>query len=302
MLEFLPLEPENKGEYDRFLMDGRERGCEYNFANLFLWGRQKAVFHHGNLAFFSQFNRRSVYLFPLGEDIKPTLDAIIHDACKRGIPCRLTSLTREECEKLEQWYPGQFYFQPDRDSFDYVYSINALAELKGKKLQKKRNHCNRFRLLHHHIVLEPITDENTPQVLEMLEKWYEDRKKQDPTASFYLERIAITKALKYRKALGMEGMVLTDKGHVIAMTLASRLSPNTFDVHFEKAAEGYDGAYNVINQEFARYLKTKYPEVLWLDREDDMGLEGLRKAKLSYCPDRLIEKYWACLKEDGYEC
>lgn len=302
MLNFLALKPEDKEKYDAFLQKGPERGCEYNFANLFLWGRQKATVHEGNLAFFCQFNRRSVYLFPVGQDLKPTLDAIIQDACKRGIPCRLTSLTRSDCEWLEQWYPDQFYFQPDRDSFDYVYSIDALAELKGKKLQRKRNHCNRFRLLHPNCTAAPITDENTPQVVEMLERWYAQRKAADPTASFHLERTAITKALRYRKELGMEGLVLLEKGCVIAMTLGSRLSENTFDVHFEKAAEGIDGAYNVINQEFARYLKKKYPALQWLNREDDLGLEGLRKAKLSYCPDRLVEKSWACLKEDGYDC
>ena len=302
MLSFLPLKPENKAMYDKYLLHCGERGCEYNFANLFLWGRQKAVIHQGNLAFFCQFNRRSVYLFPLGEDLKPTLDAIIGDARKRGIPCRLTSLTQQDREKLENWYPNQFYFQPDRDSFDYVYSIDALAELKGKKLQRKRNHCNRFRLLHPGCTAVPITDENTPQVCQMLENWYAARKAADPTASFYLEKVAITKALGNRQALGMEGLVLQDKGRIIAMTMGSLLSEHTFDVHFEKAAEGYDGAYSVINQEFARYLKEKYPQLQWLNREDDMGLEGLRKAKLSYCPDRLVEKYWACLKEEGYDC
>ncbi len=302
MLNFSALKPEDKGVYDTLLQNCGERGCEYNFANLFLWGRQKATVHGGNLAFFCQFNRRSVYLFPVGQDVKPTLDAIIHDACKRGIPCRLTGLTAEDCQKLEQWYPGQFYFQPDRDSFDYIYSIDALADLKGKKLQRKRNHCNRFHLLHPGCTTAPITDENTPQVQEMLDTWYVQRKAADPTASFHLERTAITRALQYRKELGMEGLVLLEKGRVIAMTLGSRLSGNTFDVHFEKAAEGFDGAYSVINQEFARYLKEKYPEVKWLNREDDLGLAGLRKAKLSYCPDRLVEKNWACLKEAGYDC
>jgi len=100
----------------------------------------------------------------------------------------------------------------------------------------------------------------------------------------------------------MEGLVLTEKGRIIAMTLGSFLSENTFDVQFEKALEGYDGAYAVINREFARYLREKYPALQWLNREDDLGLEGLRKAKLSYCPHRLVEKRWACLKEDGYDC
>lgn len=302
MLEFIPLKPKDQGVFAPFMAFLDSRGCEYNFANLFLWGRQKYVIHGENMAFFCQFNRKSVYLFPVGQNVKPTVDAIICDARKRGIPCRLTSLTPADQEKLETWYPGQFYFYPDRDSFDYVYAIEDLAELKGKKLQRKRNHCNRFRLLHPGCSVQPITDENIAQVTAMLEQWYADRKAKDPSTSFYLEQTAITKALRYRKELGMEGIVLTDKGRVIAMTMASRLSEDTFDVHFEKAAEGFDGAYNVINQEFARYLRKKFPEVKWLNREDDMGLEGLRKAKLSYCPNHFVEKIWACLKEEGYDC
>ena len=302
MLDFKPLKIEDKQALDRYLLSCGERGCEYNFSNLFLWGRQKATVHCGNLAFFCQFNRKSVYLFPLGQDLKPTLDAVIHDACKRGIPCRLTSLSKADCDLLEQLYPGQFYFQPDRDSFDYIYSIDALAELKGKKLQRKRNHCNRFALLHPGCTVAPITEENTPAVTAMLEQWYAQRQLADPTASFHLEKTAIGKALKHRKALGMEGLVLLYKGKIIAMTMGSALSDKVFDVHFEKALDGFDGAYAYINREFARYLKEKYPGLQWLDREDDLGLEGLRKAKLSYCPDRLVEKYWACLKEDGYDC
>ena len=302
MLEFAALKPEDKSFYDTFLLRYGARGCEYNFANLFLWGRQKAACNNGNLAFFCQFNRKSVYLFPVGENLKPTLDAIISDSHKRGIPCRLTSLTTADCEQLEQWYPGQFLFYPDRDSFDYVYSIEALAELKGKKLQRKRNHCNRFRLLHPGCTAEPITDSNAAQVAAMLELWYAKKKAEDPTVSFYLEQSAIHKALRHRKALAMEGLILVEKGRPIAMTMGSWLSENTFDVHFEKAMEEIDGAYSYINREFARYLREKYPELLWLNREDDLGLEGLRKAKLSYYPDHLIEKYWACLKEDGYDC
>ena len=90
-----------------------------------------------------------------------------------------------------------------------------------------------------------------------------------------------------------------EKGKLIAMTMGSRLSDDTFNIHFEKAADDMDGAYTFINREFAQYLHKKYPDVRWLNREDDLGIEGLRKAKLSYLPDHLIEKSWACLLEDG---
>lgn len=300
MLEFLPLEPQNKAAYDRFLQNCGQRGCEYSFANLYLWGRQKATFHGENLAFFCQFNRKSVYLFPLGQDLKPTLDAIILDARKRGIPCRLTSLMEADKQWLESTYPGMFHFHPDRDSWDYLYSAQALATLKGKKLQKKRNHFNKFRLLHPNYTVEPITDGNTPEVEAFLDSWYANRSQNDPT-SYLMEQVALSKALRHRQALGMDGIILRVKDRIVAMSMGSALSENTLDIHFEKALDTVDGAYTAINREFARYLTEKYPKLQWLNREDDMGLEGLRRAKLSYHPAFMIEKYWACLREDGYE-
>lgn len=116
-----------------------------------------------------------------------------------------------------------------------------------------------------------------------------------------MERAAIGKALSSMDMLGLEGLLLRVDGQVVAMTLGSALTEQTFDIHFEKALDRYDGAYAVINREFARYLRQKYPNLKWLNREDDMGLEGLRKAKLSYQPALLLEKYWACLLEDGYD-
>ena len=302
MIAFQHLDPAKKAEYDKYLQNCGQKGCEYSFSNLYLWGRQRAAFHKGNLVFFSQFNRQSVYLFPLaGGDLKESLDAIIHDAKTRDIPCRLTSLSQEDCELLEQYYPGQFRFHTDRDAFDYIYAIDDLADLKGRKYQKKRNHINRFRQNYPGYTVEPITDENTIDAVLLLQKWYADRELIDPLADFHMEQAAIFKALRNRTELGMEGLLLKHNGRTLAMTLGSPLSEITFDVQFEKALDEADGAYPTINQEFAKYLRAKYPKLQWLDREDDMGLEGLRKAKLSYEPHHLIEKHWACLLEDGYD-
>ncbi len=302
MIPFEPLDPEKKAEYDRYLQNDGERGCEYSFVNLYLWGRQKAAFLHDHLTFFSQFNRKSVYLFPVGYGEKrPVLEAVMEDAKKRGIPCRFTGLTQDDCALLERLYPGRFRFHFDRDAFDYVYDIQDLAELKGKKFQRKRNHLNRFRDNHPDHVLEPITDENIDQVRQLVQSWYELRMAEDPHADFHMERSAIKKALDHWQILGMEGLLLRVDDQPVAMTMGSRLNDNTFDVHFEKALDIADGAYAAINNGFARYLKEKYPDVLFLNREDDMGLEGLRKAKLSYNPHHMIDKSWACLLEDGYD-
>ena len=301
MIDYQPITIAMKDPYERLLAAAGERGCEYSFANLLLWGRQKMAFIHGCATVFSQFNRRSVYLFPIGSDVKSTVDAIIHDGAVRGIPCRLTGLTGEDCKQLEDLYPGRFRFHIARDSFDYIYAAEDLAELKGRRFQRKRNHLNRFIQTHPDIITEQITDANVEEVKAMVAQWYDLRLQEGPTQDFYMERAAIEKAFRYRRELEMEGLLLRVNGRIGAMTLGSRLSESTFDVHFEKALEHFDGIYAAINQAFAQYIRGKYPEVTLLNREDDMGLEGLRKAKMSYKPTQFREKYWACLLEDGYD-
>ena len=302
MINFQSLDPKDKALYDRFLQADPQRGCEYSFVNLYLWGRQKAAIFQDHLVFFSQFDRRSVYLFPVGNgDKKVVLDAIMADAKERDIPCRLTGLTQDNCALLEKLYPGRLRYHFDRNSFDYIYDINDLADLKGKKFQKKRNHLNRFRENYPACTLEPITDENTPQVQQLVHTWYQLRLQENPHADYHMEMAAIDKALKMRSALGLEGLILRGGETLLAMTMGSRLNHNTFDIHFEKALDIADGAYAAINNGFAQYLREKYPEVQFLNREDDMGLEGLRKAKLSYNPHHMVEKSWAHLLEDGYD-
>ena len=300
MISFKKLDPAEKSAYDEYLLNCEQRGCEYNFSNLYLWGRQRAAFLEDSLVFFSQFNQRSVYLFPLCKgDLKKTLDAIIHDAHTRDIPCRLTSLTHDDCDKLESLYPGKFRIHHDRNSFDYIYNIEDLATLKGKKFQKKRNHLNKFKQLHPDHYFVPITDENTPQVEDMLQRWYQQKLEANPDGDFYMEQVAISRALRHREELDLEGLLLMEGDEILAMTLGSFLAGSTFDVQFEKAID--ETAYVAICNGFAAHLMEKYPHLQYLNREDDLGIEGLRKSKLAYNPVTLIEKHWACLKEDGCE-
>ncbi len=302
MINFHKLTLGDQEKATRFLFTAGERGCEYSFANLYLWGRQRAAFLDGFLALFSQFNRRSVYTFPVGQgEIKPVLDAIIQDAADRDIPCRITGMNEAECRLLESLYPGKFRIHCDRNDFDYVYDINDLADLKGRKFQKKRNHLNRFHQEHPQCRIEPLGEENLDQVRLMAYQWYETHQKENPNTDYHMERSALFRALDQWQALNMEALVLLEGDRVIAFTMGSFLQQDTVDVHFEKALAEVDGAYAAINNAFARYLREKYPQLLYLNREEDMGLEGLRKAKQSYCPHHLVEKCWACLLEDGYD-
>ena len=299
MIEFRRLKLSQKEDYEKILFACPERSCEYTFANMYLWGRQETVFFPDCVGFFSHFDGKSIYPYPIGPgDRRAVLERILADARERGIPCRITSMTKAETEELEGWFPGQFLIRTDRDGFDYVYAIDDLADLKGRKFQKKRNHLNRFRSDHPEAVCVPLGPDNLGQARQMVADWFRQRLAEDPHGEYLLEEIAIDRAFRHFRPLGMEGVMLMEGGQVLAVTLASRLSRSTMDVHFEKGREDVEGAYAAVNWAFARYLREKYPELRYLNREDDLGLEGLRKAKLSYQPHHFEEKYWACLMED----
>ena len=299
MIDFHRLTLDQKEEYDAVLLASEPRGCEYSFANLYLWGRQQVAFLHGCVAFFSHFDGRSVYPYPIGGgDRRAVLEAILEDACQRGIPCRIVSMTDSDARELESWFPGKFYVCTDRNSFDYVYAIGDLADLKGKKFQKKRNHFNRFCAQNPDYEIRPLDECSLDQARRLVDRWYYTNMRSNPERNYLLENIAMARAFQNYRALGLEGCMLRVGGEAVAVTMATRLSHDTFDIHFEKAREDIDGAYAAINCEFARYLRRKYPDVAFLNREDDMGLEGLRKAKLSYQPHHMQEKYWAYRMED----
>ena len=302
MIDFQKLTPAQRDQYNEILFSGTPRGCEYSFTNLSLWGLQKAAFLHGCVAIFSHYYGRSVYPYPIGNgNRRAVIEEILQDAEERGIPCRITGVTDADREELEAWFPGKFFLKPSRDVSDYVYSIDDLADLKGRKYQKKRNHANRFRAEHPDYTVVPLTSCNMPMAQHMINNWYTVRMKEDPEGDYMLENIALAKACRCYDSLSMDGILLMDGNRVLAVTMGSRMAKDTFDIHFEKAREEVDGAYTVVNQEFARYLRLKYPEVIYLDREDDMGLEGLRKAKLSYHPHHMIDKYRAYVAEELHE-
>ena len=302
MIQFQRPDLSRRSEYEHIFHSDARRGCEYSLANRYMWGKQEIAVKDGCLMGFSQYHGKSVYPFPAGTgDVRSALDDLMEDARERGIPCRLTSLVREDVDMLESWYPGKFTFHSERDNFDYVYDIQKLAELKGRKYQQKRNHVHRFWNAVPEAEVVPVEETTMPAVRAMVQQWYTDREKAAPDMDFRMEKEAIGRAMDHFAELGLVGILLMDGDTPVAVTMGSFLSPTVFDVHFEKAREDIPGAYAAINQEFSRYLHEKYPGLLFLNREDDLGIEGLRKAKLSYSPEYMVEKYRAYPKEDAYE-
>ncbi len=302
MIDFKPSNVDQKEFYCSFFTDKKERGCEYGFSNLVLWGQQNIAETEGCLVRLSYYGGHISYAFPIGSGNKQkAIEALQKDATERGIPCVFMGVYEEDKALLEALYPEQYKFVFARDSFDYVYDINDLCDLAGRKYHQKRNHLHRFKDAYPEYKTELLTKENLYLARDFAAAWYKEKLSANPVSDFDMEQIALDRAFRYFDELGLEGMLLKNGDEVLAFTMASRISDDTFDVHFEKAKESVQGAYTAINNEFSKYLREKHPELLYLNREEDMGIEGLRKAKESYRPHHLIEKYMAFPVEGAYE-
>ena len=296
-LDFAPVSLAMKPMYDGFRLAEKDRGCESDFANVYLWGEQSVALYDGHLVTLARFGNRFVYHYPLGNgDPEPTLRAICRDAEQRRIPLRLIGLTEKAVETVETLFPSAFSFEENRDGFDYVYDISDLADLVGKRYNGKRNHLNRFRENYPNAKLLPLTEDYIPAVKEMAEQWYREREEISEKNSFSSEKQALSRALDAFYALSLEGLLLLHGNELLAFAIGSRMTSDTFDVHFEKARADVNGAYPAINQGFASYIRSRYPDVRFLDREEDMGIEGLRRAKESYRPHHFIKKWTAVYK------
>jgi hypothetical protein len=238
------------------------------------------------------------YMMPVGEgNLEETLNELIEDARQEGEPFCMLGVCSCMREDLEAIMPGQFGFTVDRDYADYIYLRSDLATLKGKKFQSKRNHINKFRNTYPDYKYSPITKDRIQECLELEAKWCKanDCDQQEGTGN---ERRALIYALNHFEELGLTGGILHVNGQIVAFTFGMPINKETFGVHVEKADTSIDGAYAMINYEFANHIPEQY---IYINREEDLGIEGLRKAKLSYHPETILEKYMACLKEQPVE-
>jgi hypothetical protein len=299
MLNFKPLRPED-ADWLRPIAENTDDLCSACcFSSMVLWGGASIASCGDFIVPLADYGDGPVYLRPLGKgDFTSILPALFADNRERGVPFRLYGVTDAVRTRMEQ--AGKFSFSTDRANSDYLYPVEALVELAGKKLHGKRNHIHRFEQNFPDWSCEPVSPENLPDCQAMTEIWYQEHYALgvDP-AEFARERRALDIAFSRYETFGFDGLLLRAEGKVVAYSFGLPLNRTTYDVNFEKAFSSVQGAYAVINREFARLVRKKYPETAWLDREDDMGSEGLRKAKLSYHPSVILDKYTAFLPEDG---
>jgi hypothetical protein len=296
MIEFKNVEIDDKKWIDPLLAAADMQGCHYNFTNLFAWAntyQYQVAQVEGFLVVKGNLDGTHYYFYPAGQgDPKPVIEEMLKDAASRGVEFRLGGLSKENIAELDSLFPDKFEYTEERDSFDYVYLLDKLVTLKGSDYRGKRNHVNYFKK-NNNWSFEQISSENIADCWEMNTEWAKiNGVKHD--VQLANEYNAVRCCFEYFDELGLEGGLLRCEGRIIAYTMGDRLNLNsdTYDIHIEKAFGEIKGAYQTINQQFAAFLQKEHPDLVYINREDDMGQAGLRKSKLSYRPAIMVEKYW----------
>lgn len=289
-ITFKRPELEDQEMISSYFKRAQSRSCERTFANVYLWSRQyhvKYAIIEDALVFMDD-EYDLAYAYPAGEPeaVKKAIDWLIEYSKEQNVPFLMYNVTPENFEQLESFYPGRFQVEYDRDEADYVYETEKLATLAGKKLHGKRNHINKFKNTYEDWSYERLSDENVEDCFQMALKWRnlngceEDKGK-------HAEICVTLNALRLYKELHLVGGILRVNGEIVAFCIGEENSDDTFVVHIEKAYADVEGAYTMINQQFVQHECMNYA---YVNREEDTGAEGLRKAKLSYRPVFLVEK------------
>lgn len=296
-IPFCPITLEAQSDIIRYTRSGPYRNCDFAFANMYSWQflyrTEYAVVEDTLFVRFYIDGGRPAYMMPQGSlPLRESIAWLVDDAASLGHTLCLLGVSEESRSALNIVWPEAFRFVAERNYADYIYLREDLATLSGKRFQPKRNHINQFLKKYPDYRYLPLTAELVPACLRFEDIWFR-ASQAEYAEDLSAERQAMTRALSHFDVLGLSGGTLWVGDRLVAFTYGSPITADTFGVHVEKADASVDGAYTMINREFARSLPADYR---YLNREEDLGIPGLRQAKLSYHPFRLQEKmaaiYW----------
>ncbi|RAX58622.1 hypothetical protein CCZ01_02215 [Helicobacter monodelphidis] len=290
-MNFKPISLADKDLIEKYQKEADYEISDISFTNLFLWSFSRSISFceiHDTLCIQTTYPQQKPFLFlPLGKgDKKAALEEIIAFYQSQNLHFSIHSLSQQMKEELEQIMPNRFTFTYNRDRSDYVYSIQELVELKGRKFHKKKNHLNRFYEEYPNFSYRVLNISNRFELIEVWNNWFSHT--QEPTQGLKNEYIGILNALENFENMNFTCGILYVNDEIIAFSLGEPLNHNSVVIHIEKANISYHGAYQAINQLF---LEKQWQNYEWVNREEDLGIEGLRKAKMSYHPAYLVEKF-----------
>ena len=304
MIEFKPVRLEDRAVIERYTMRSGICNCDLAFANMYCW---QQVYHSAwaeidgflVIRFRIDGGEKIGYMQPVGEgDFAPLIPTLRADAHAHGQRLRIIGLTDEGREMIRRMHIGLFAFESDRALEDYVYNADDLRNLPGRRYQPKRNHINRFLAEYPDYRYEELTHDRFDECMALEREWR--RAHEGHTSELCAEQRAMQRGFEHFGELGMQGGCIYVGDRLVAFTYGSAVNDHTFDTHVEKADTEYDGAFTIINKLFAQHLD---PRFTLINREEDLGIEGLRQAKLSYHPAFLQHKFTAIhLHPDEIAC
>jgi hypothetical protein len=287
--EFRDLTLEDKPLFDQLFSLSPPVISEFTFTNLFIWRncyQTKISLLQKFLCLLSARGEASFFFTPLGEgDVVECYQGLLHYLKGKGLSPKIARVPEAVVEKID-WEPSGMKVELDRSQCDYVYLTQDLIELKGRKYHRKRNHIKQFQEKYSY-QYSPLTPEWIPQCLQLETEWC-DLRHCEASPGLLNESFAIKEAFTHFGELGVKGGAILINGKVEAFTLGDPLNPETVVIHIEKANPAYEGLYPTINQAF---LENQWSGYIYVNREQDLGEEGLRKAKESYFPHHMVNKY-----------
>lgn len=271
--------------------------CEYCFTTLYMWRHTyKTSYYIGDefAIIVGEYEGDRFSVLPLAkkDKIHKALDFMINYFKTEDHQIYLRAVTKEVVELLQKDYPGKFKYIEERDYFDYVYDAESLRTLAGRKNQKKRNHINYFlKEYEGRFEYKKLEEKDFDECIELLKAWANNKAEHgDTDDGIDDEFIGVKKIFDNYDVLKQDvkiaGIYIDSK--LEAFTIGENINENMAVIHIEKANPEIRGLYPYINQQF---LVHEFKDVEFVNREEDLGIEGLRKAKLSYHPCKFVEKY-----------
>jgi len=302
MLPFEAITLDQKTVLDPALIQYGEGSCQHSFISMFCMSEKYGdmVCRKDGFLYILRTNQctdqHRVYLFPMGDPndrsgLKQAIDHILEDAHAHGATACFRTITEQAKLLLQELFPERFQFEYCRDYAEYLYTYDKLANLPGSEMASKRHDINTFyRNFGDRTVIEPITPTHLDDILAFQRKWLRDYLGGEEDVQLDFENLAIQRGISHFSELGLSGIVVFVDGKLAGYAYGAPLSATHYDVIIEKGDRRIPDIYRILNRELVRMCCQGFT---YINREEDVGVEGLRKAKLSYKPDRFIEKYLA---------
>lgn len=302
MLNFEDITFENKTIIDNYMFKYGENSCQHSFVSMFC-GQEK---YNDKVCISDGFlfthregldtKNERFYLFPMGDTIdedklKFALMKIFDDAHTFGKKVRFETITKNKKEILEKLFPDKFIFFDNRDYYEYIHFCDNLATLEGADMAKKRNALKKYNKDYGDKTKVKIIEKSDfDAMLEFEKEWLKYSVVDNNKELLFHESNMIKIAFEHYNEFEIQGIIVYIDNNIAGFSYGSKLSEEAIDIMVEKGNRNYSNIYRKVSNEFAKLFYGKYK---YLNREEDVGDEGLRKSKLSYKPNILLEKYSA---------